>query len=686
MYSRDNIVAEFKKAYGPMAEFKPGQLEAIESALTNKRLLVVQKTGWGKSIVYFLTTKLIRRNTGKFTIIISPLLALMKNQTDSAKRLNLDVRTINSENQDEWDDIIKAVKAKQLDGLIISPERLANAEFREMLQKELSQDIGCFVVDEAHCISDWGHDFRPDYRRIIDVINLLPKNVPVIATTATANDRVVEDIKSQLGTDVVVQRGELIRDSIAIQTIHLETTEEKLAWVAKHIDELPGTGVIYCLTIRDCEMVAGWLNQKGIKAEAFYGQLEQTQKDAVIDHFMNNDIKVMVATIAFGMGYDKGDIGFVIHFQKPGNLVSYYQEIGRAGRNIPEAYAILLYGDSEDTINEHFIDSAFPTEGQMNSVIRYVTDNPGAGLYKILYGSNIKKGRLEKCLKYLEVNGDIYKSNRQYFKSAKIWAPDIAKSDRITHMRYDELDRIRDFCRTSGCYMEAVAKELDDVTAHRCGKCSNCLGHKLFDDSVTNTEISEAQDYLNNQCRVINPRKMWPSKECFGHAKIGVDHMVEPGLCLSNYGDAGWGSVVAKDKYEKKSFSPELIDAATNRLKDFVKANDIEYITYVPSLNRPKLVKDMATQLADKLDLELFDGLEKTKATVCQKELNNSYTQWENAHNSFGVLNTRAGNTLLVDDMIDSGWTFTCCGYKLRAAGNGRVYPFALANTSGRDN
>lgn len=685
MYNRDLIINEFHKAYGVGATFKPGQLEAIEAVLDNKRTLVVQKTGWGKSTVYFLATKLIREKTGKFTIIISPLLALMKNQADSARRFNLDVRTINSENPDQWEDIISAVKAKKLDGLIISPERLANPEFREILEKELSSYIGCFVVDEAHCISDWGHDFRPDYRRIISVINLLPKNVPVIATTATANDRVVEDIKSQLGADVVVQRGELTRDSIAIQTIHLETIEEKLAWVGKHVNELPGTGVIYCLTIRDCEMVAKWLNAKGIKAEVFHGQKEQSEKDATIDRFMKNDMKVMVATVAFGMGYDKGDIGFVIHFQKPGNLVSYYQEIGRAGRNIPKAYAILLYGDSEDTINEYFIDSAFPTESQMDRVVRVIDDNPGEGLYKILYGTNMKKGRFEKCLKYLEVNGDIYKDKSKYYKSLKPWAPDVTKSKSITAMRHGELDKIRDFCRTSDCYMETVAKELDDATAHRCGKCSNCLGHKLFDDALTPAEISEAQDYLNDQSRVISPRKQWPSKDCIGVGKITPCYQVEPGICLSSYGDAGWGSVVAKDKYERKSFSPELIDAASNRLKDFVQENNIEYITYVPSLNRPKLVKDMATSLADKLNLELFDGLEKTKATVCQKELNNSFTQWENAYNSFDVLNTRAGNTLLVDDMIDSGWTFTCCGYKLRAAGNGRVYPFALANTAGRD-
>jgi ATP-dependent DNA helicase RecQ len=277
-YSREETISEFKKCYGKDAAFKEGQLEAVEAVLEAKRTLVVQKTGWGKSLVYFLATKMIRKKQNKFTLIISPLLVLMNNQIDSAAKLELDVRTINSENRSDWEKIIDEVARGNVDALIISPERLANEEFKQELSTRLASKIGLFVVDEAHCISDWGHDFRPDYRRIVDLVNLLPRNVPVLATTATANNRVVEDIKLQLGQDLVVSRGPLIRESIAIQTVQLDSREERLVWILNHINEMPGSGIVYCLTVNDCKLVNRWLKENGINSEAYYSNMETDEK------------------------------------------------------------------------------------------------------------------------------------------------------------------------------------------------------------------------------------------------------------------------------------------------------------------------------------------------------------------------------------------------------------------------
>lgn len=349
-YNTNEIITEFKKYYGLDAEFRDGQLEAIESVLNSKRTLVVQKTGWGKSLVYFMATKMIRKQDSKFTLIISPLLVLMNNQIESADKLDMNVRTINSENKDNWNEIIKEVSLGKVDALIVSPERLANQNFKKELVTVLAYNIGLFVVDEAHCISDWGHDFRPDYRRIVELVNLLPKNVPVLATTATANNRVVEDIKTQLGEDLNVSRGALIRESIVIQTIKLDSREERLVWILDHINEMYGAGIVYCLTVNDCILVDNWLKAHGVKSEAYYSGLETDEKNRIVNEFIHNQIKVLSATIAFGMGFDKPDIGFVIHFQKPGNLVAYYQQIGRAGRKLDKAYAIMLFGVTQGRI------------------------------------------------------------------------------------------------------------------------------------------------------------------------------------------------------------------------------------------------------------------------------------------------------------------------------------------------
>ena len=685
-YKREEIISEFKKYYGEEANFKEGQLEAIEAVLDEKRTLVVQKTGWGKSLVYFMATKMIRKNQKKFSLIISPLKALMNNQIDSAANLGLNVKISNSDNTDDWDRIIEEIVAEEVDALIIAPEHLANEDFKKELSGRLASKIGLFVVDEAHCISDWGHDFRPDYRRIVDLVNLLPKNVPVLATTATANNRVVEDIKAQLGNDIVVSRGPLMRESIAIQTIQLDTREERLAWILEHINEMPGSGIIYCLTINDCELVNKWLKHHGVSSEVYYSKIDAVEKSEIVEKFLANEIKVLVATIAFGMGFDKPDIGFVIHFQKPKNLVEYYQQIGRAGRKMKNtnAYAVMLYGKDDDIINDYFIDSAFPTEKDMNEIIDVITKNPGKRQQAVIELTNMKKNRAEKCLKYLEVNGDIYIENKAYYKTPKPWKPDLDRSQKITEQRYKELDIINEYAITENCYMEYIARELDDDTASACGKCSNCLHKKIFSDTISQTEFDDAKKFMKEDFNIIEPRKRWPNKDCYGMLNIPAELQNQQGLVLSNYGDAGWGREVSHNKYVDNYFSDELVEASAELLSPFIIQNDIKCLTYIPSLRRPELVKSFAERLAKKLKLELFEGITKAADTICQKQLNNSYRQWENVDQSFGICETRSENTLLVDDMVDSKWTMTVCGYKLQKEGNGKIYPFALANSAGK--
>lgn len=682
----EELLLELKNAYGENAEFREGQKEAIESVLEGQRLLVVQKTGWGKSLVYFLATKILRKKGNGITLIISPLLALMNNQVDSADKLGIHVATINSGNTEEWDSITEDLKQNKIDALIISPERLSNSEFKQLIIDELAAQIALFVVDEAHCISDWGHDFRPDYRRIVDIINILPSNIPVLATTATANDRVINDIKKQLGEGLVISRGSLVRDSLALQVIKLPSKEERMAWILQNVSSMPGTGIIYCLTVNDCNLVNKWLNANGIHSESYFAGLDVEKKNETINAFMNNAIKVLVATVAFGMGFDKPDIAFVIHFQRPGNIVAYYQQIGRAGRGINQAFAILLCGDEDDEINNYFIDSAFPTEELMDNVVVVISNHPGIRISELEKYINMKPAKIKACVKYLLVSGDIYVDNKKYYKTPRVWKPDLEKSSEITAIRKNELLEMEKFTNHKSCYMEFIAKILDDSHAKPCGICENCLGKPLFLTGVSEEIVSRAQQFLKEGFNIIEPRKRWPSGVSVdGRNMIHTDLLCETGRVLSNYGDAGWGKLVSAGKYKDNYFDKQLVEASYSLLKEFVMENDIKWVTSIPSVRRPELVKSFADRLAAKLGLQYYDVIEKVYDSKCQKELNTSYLQYNNAYNSFEVTNSYEENVLLVDDMVDSKWTFTVCGYKLRKMGSGRVFPFALANSAGRN-
>ena len=670
-------------AYGEGASFRDGQIEAISAVLQGQRALVVQKTGWGKSLIYFLSTKILRDRGKGLTIVISPLLALMNNQLDSAERFQLVSRTINSNNAEDWEAITDEIAQGQVDILFISPERLAKKEFNEKVIEKISGSIGMLVVDEAHCISDWGHDFRPDYRRIANIIKFMPYNVPLLATTATANDRVVEDVADQLGENILIQRGPLIRESLALQVIKLDRKEERLAWLSENIRKFDGSGIIYCLTKSDCNLVSAWLRCCGIDAQAYYSGVEGDRRE-LESMFIKNEMKVLVATSAFGMGIDKPDISFVIHFQKPGNVVAYYQQIGRAGRGVEPAYAILLAGSEDDEITEYFIKTAFPTFREMDEVIKIIEGSEGLSINGLMSGLDMSYKRIEHCLKVLSINGDVYKEGPKYHKAVKAWEPDMEYANQITRIREHELNRMNDFIDTKECYMKFLAKELNDEYALDCGKCTNCLEKEIFPSEAKMEDILGALDFIKGEHYAFDPRKQWPSGERIeGKNKIYEDLRCERGIALSNYGDAGWGRMVRKNKYDDGRFSDELVEASKELLAERIFENEITWVTSVSSKRRPELVRNFAEKLASALELPYHECIAKTHDAKQQKELNNSHKQFENAWNSFDVGQVMPGNVLLVDDMVDSKWTFTVCGYKMRENGSGKVYPFALANTAG---
>ncbi|MEQ9552439.1 MAG: RecQ family ATP-dependent DNA helicase [Coleofasciculus sp. G3-WIS-01] len=675
----------------PTAQFRDGQWEAIASIiLARSRLLVVQRTGWGKSIVYFLATRLLRDNNTGPTLLISPLLALMRNQIVAAERININAATINSSNPEEWEQINTQLQAGIIDILLISPERLANEDFRQTILLPISQRIGLFVVDEAHCISDWGHDFRPDYRRIVRVLQALPQTIPALATTATANNRVVNDIITQLGANLLVSRGTLTRKSLQLQTIKLPSPAARMAWLAEQLPNLPGSGIIYALTIKDTERVADWLNQQGIHAQAYHAALTHEQRLILEDQLINNKIKALVATTALGMGFDKPDLGFVIHYQRPGSVVHYYQQVGRAGRAVEQAYGILLSGDEDQEITDYFIQTAFPPEAHVQDVLKALEQaEDGLSVPQIEQHLNLSNGQIKKVLKLLSLESPapVTKQGSKWYATPVFYQPDTEKIQQLTQIRRQEQTRMLDYMNSRECLMTFLARELDDPQPTPCGKCAVCLGRPLLPETYSLDRVNQAIQYLRRSDQIIEPRKQWASKALpsYGFSgKIRDNLRAEPGRALSLWGDAGWGELVKQGKYHNHDFDDALVQGAFEMIRRWHPQPFPTWVTCVPSLLHPQLVPNFAQRLAHQLQLPFQPIVQKVRQTQPQKQMGNSYQQ---AHNLDGVFEVNPwqgmkGAVFLIDDMVDSRWTFTVIAALLRQAGSGSVFPLALALNS----
>lgn len=675
---------------GATADFRPGQWAAIEAvAVYKKRALVVQRTGWGKSLVYFLATKLLREQGAGPTLLISPLLSLMRNQIEMAGRIGIRAHTIHSANREEWDAVEAALQENACDILLISPERLNNERFLRSVLPDMAGKVGLFVVDEAHCISDWGHDFRPDYRRIVRILQMLPQSAPVLGTTATANNRVVADIRAQLGDDLLILRGTLTRDSLRLQTIMLANQSERMAWLAENLPKLPGSGIIYCLTVPDTERVAGWLQEKGFSAAAYHA--ESADRPALEQDFVNNKVKTLVATVALGMGFDKPDIGYVVHFQRPGSVVAYYQQVGRAGRAVERAYGILLSGAEDDEIQDYFIQAAFPSLESMTQVLTVLESSAGLSVNEILVQVNISRSMLEKALKLLEVDGAVgmasEKSKTIYFRTPNPWRPDIERIERVTSLRRAEQSQMQAYMAHTGCLMEFLQRALDDASPQPCGRCANCKG-KGLPHTVSRALVVQAEACLKGAAIVINPRCMLPNG-IFPEQKrnIPLEWRNEPGRSLCYYGDAGWGTLVRAGKYEQNSFSEELVAAAACLISETWQPVPFPaWLACIPSRRHQELVPDLARRLAARLGIPFHPVLTRVADAQPQKLMQNSAMQARNVLNTLEIRGMVANTpVLLVDDILDSGWTLTMAGYLLRQHGSGIVYPFTLAQATARN-
>ena len=668
------------------AAFRDGQEDAIRHVVEGKgRLLVVQKTGWGKSFVYFIAIRLLREAGNGPALLISPLLALMRNQIAAAERMGVRASTINSDNQDHWSEVERALQSDEIDILLISPERLANEHFRSQVLSVIASRISLLVIDEAHCISDWGHDFRPHYRLLERIVRTLPPNLRLLATTATANNRVMDDLSVVLGPGLEVSRGDLNRPSLTLQTITLPSQAERLAWLARQLGTLEGHGIIYTLTVRDAGEVASWLQSRGFNVEAYTGETGE-RREALEEALLDNRVKALVATTALGMGYDKPDLAFVIHYQMPGSVVAYYQQVGRAGRALDSAYGVLLSGREETDITDWFIRTAFPTRLEVGEVLSALEQEPdGLSVPALMARINLSKGRIDKtiALLSLESPAPIAKEGTKWqLTAARLSEGLFERAERLTALRREEQRQMQEYVSLPfGEHMAFLIRALD-------GDAPSGMLAALppLPTEVDPGLLQAAVDFLRRSNLPIEPRRKWPFG---GMPRYGVKgtivegQLAQQGRCLSVWGDAGWGELVRQGKYRDRRFADDLVAACVKMLREWNPQPAPQWVTSIPSLRHPDLVPDFAQRLAAALALPFHAVLTKSEHRPEQKTMANSTQQARNIDGSLSISEfpLPPGPVLLVDDMVDSRWTLTVAAWLLRSNGSREVWPMALSQS-----
>ncbi|MGI4812483.1 MAG: RecQ family ATP-dependent DNA helicase [Janthinobacterium lividum] len=686
-YNGARAVELLRMASGrPDAIFREGQEKAIRYVVNSQgRLLVVQKTGWGKSFVYFIATKLLREQGSGPALLISPLLSLMRNQIEAAQRMGVRAETINSDNQPDWASIEQKFLRDEIDILLVSPERLTNERFVTEILSVAAARVSLLVVDEAHCISDWGHDFRPHYRLLERIVRTLPANLRFLATTATANDRVLQDLSEALGPRLEIMRGDLNRTSLSLQTIRMESQGERLAWIAQALASISGSGIVYALTVRDANQVAAWLQSRGLTVEAYTGDTGDN-REALEQALLQNQVKALVATTALGMGYDKPDLAFVIHYQTPGSVVAYYQQVGRAGRALDSAYGVLLSGQEEVDITNWFIASTFPTRQEVQLILNALENTPaGLSVPELLTQVNISKGRVEKTISLLSLESPapLVKDGSKWQLtvaplSAKFWE----RAERLTQLRRVEQQQMQDYVDLPrGAHMRFLIAALN-------GNPEAVQPPVLppLPVTVDPTLVQEAIAFLKRTNLSIEPRKQWPPG---GLPQYGVSGRIAPtlqaqnGKALSIWGDAGWGGKVRDGKYRDGQFSDQLVTACVQLMREWNPQPKPTWVTFVPSLRHPNLVASFAQRLAVALGLPFQASLRKSDDRPEQKKMQNSAQQARNIDGSLEYVGTGMprGPVLLVDDMVDSKWTITVAAWLLLKNSSGAVHPLALAQT-----
>ena len=690
--TRDSALAVLRRLVGnPAAEFHDGQFEAIETLVDDhRRALVVQRTGWGKSAVYFVATMLLRERGAGPTVLVSPLLALMRDQVAAAERAGVRAVAINSTNAHEWDELLQRLAADEVDVLLVSPERLNNPAFRENQLPTLVRRLGMLVVDEAHCISDWGHDFRPDYRRLRDLIATMPAGVPVLATTATANSRVVADVADQLGTGdaegVLTIRGPLARASLRLGVLRLPSARARLGWLLSHLGDLPGSGIIYTLTVAAAQDTARLLREAGHDVRAYTGQTDPSEREESEAALKANTVKALVATSALGMGFDKPDLGCVLHLGAPSSPVSYYQQVGRAGRATASADVLLLPGPEDRDIWQYFATASMPDEDRAQRVIAELSDRP-LSTPALEARVDVRRTPLELLLKVLDVDGAVRRVQGGWVATGQPWTYDAERYARIAAARQAEQEHMLDYERTDGCRMEFLQRSLDDETATPCGRCDSCAGAWYPTDIVEDAAAS-AERSLDRVGVPVEPRAQWPvGADRLGlpvRGKIGEGERAAEGRALARLTDLGWGTALREvfaAGAADAPITPAMLAGCVRVLAQWGWDERPTVVVALPSRHRPLLVDSLARGLAEIGRLPYAGALALRDGGPTGGPGGNSAFRLAGVWGRFdaSALELPGGPVLLVDDLVDSRWTMTVAAREVRLAGASAVLPFALA-------
>jgi len=684
--SAEQALALLRELAGPQAVFREHQLEAVRDLVdARRRVLCVQRTGWGKSAVYFLATALLRRRGAGPTVLISPLLALMRNQIEAAQRLGLRAVTVNSTNRDGWDAVRAQLDADEVDLLLISPERLNNPQFLSTMLPLFIERAGLLVIDEAHCVSDWGHDFRPDYRRIRDVLAGLRPDVAVLCTTATANDRVVSDVREQLAIgsraeQLTTYRGALARASLRLEVCELPQAASRLAWLATWLPRFPGSGIVYCLTKRDTDTVARWLDDHGVSAIAYSGEVADAERVEAERRLLANEVKAVVATSALGMGYDKPDLGFVVHYQAPSSAIAYYQQVGRAGRGTDEAQVVLLRGVEDRRIQDFFIATAFPERSLVEQVLELIGASERAVTPAALQAEvNLGRSRIDALLKVLDVEGAVQRQGSGWVLTGAPWSYDAERYAQVTALRRSEQAAMARLGSDGRCLMQALQQELDDPRAQPCGRCSVCTNPRY--DGVLDAElVRQAALLLRSAPVVLSVRRQTPITAEAPGRKLGAEQLIEEGRALARSGDGGWQPLIAAGIASGR-FDDELVRACAELVAKWAPRPAPAWLAAVPARRAGgDPVSDFTRRLAEALGLPAVVALERTGDNPPQRQMANSAQQVANLRGQFSVRGPLPGGpALLVDDVRQSGWTLAMAGAQLRRAGADRIHPLVLS-------
>jgi ATP-dependent DNA helicase RecQ len=658
------------------------QVDAVHAVLQpSSRVLVVQATGWGKSAVYWAATHAIRSTGAGPTLVVSPLLALMRDQVSAAERAGLKAATVNSTNLDDWDEVFQRLDEDAIDVLLVSPERLGNPRFAARLGALLAR-VGLIVIDEAHCISDWGFDFRPDYQRLARALLSTP-TTSVLATTATANERVTFDIGKQLGANTVTFRGTLARTSLTLSVVPGLSPLQRYAWIADALEQLPGSGIVYVLTVAEAERLTAFLRSCGHAVDAYSGQIDADTRLKVEDRLRHNQVKAVVATSALGMGYDKPDLGFCVHVGSPSTPVAYYQQVGRAGRAVAHAEGVLLPSDADERIWDYFATASIPDAATAAKVLESMGSD-GRSLLEIEADTGVRRGRLEALLKILAVEGVVDKDGTAWRATGVPYVHDTAKWTALAQVRQQEAGIMRQYAHGAGCLMAYLQTALDDPSPAPCGRCSVCTGQLPFPGlTPSQDKLIAARDFLRGMDVDIEPRKRWPS----GVGRKGAIRGFDVGRAVAFADDPGWVAelqalriATRADGTGSGDVPTELLAGALATLGRWAKSWPSRPVCVVP-LPAPNMAanRQLAAYIAQKGRLPLHDVLSWRGAPAPEDSASTPVVaHLESSIRLAADAALPAGPVLLVASIVRTRWAATVAAALLREQGAPQVLLLAL--------